>query len=40
MGSFEVEYDEVGEVGSMFVFSAKDEKFVTLVEGSSMACLN
>lgn len=32
-----VEYDEVGEVGSMFVLTAKDEELIALEEGRGMA---
>lgn len=31
MGSLEIEYDEVGEIGSVFVLAAKDKQFVSLV---------
>lgn len=31
MGGFEIEYDEVGEVGSVLIFSAEDQELVALV---------
>lgn len=37
MSSFKVEDNEIGEVGSMFVLTSKDEKFIALVESGSMA---
>lgn len=36
MRSRDVENNEIGEVGSMFVLAAEDEKFVSLVERSSV----
>ena len=36
MCRLEVEDDQIGEIGSMFVFSTEYEEFVALVESSSM----
>lgn len=36
---FEVENDQVGEVGSMFVLASKDEQFVTLIKRCGVSCL-
>lgn len=36
MCRFEVEYDKIGEVCSVFVLAAKYEEFITLIKGCSM----
>lgn len=38
MSCLEIENDEIGEVGSVFVLTTKDEELVALVKGSGMAC--
>ena len=37
VGGFEVENDEIGEVGSVFVLPAENEQLVALVQRGSMA---
>lgn len=37
MCGFQVEDDEIGQVGSVFILAPKNEQFVSLVEGSSVA---
>jgi hypothetical protein len=40
MCCLEIEDYEIGEVGSMFVLTAEDEKLIPLVQGSGMAWIN
>ena len=37
MCCIEIEDDEVGEIGSMFVLTAKDEELISLEKGCGMA---
>lgn len=40
MCSLQVEYNEVGEIGSVFILAAENEEFVPLVERGGMPCLS
>ena len=40
MCRLEIEDYEIGEVGSMFVLTAEDEKLIPLVQGGGMAWIN
>lgn len=37
MCSLQVEYYEIGEIGAMLIFSAENEKFITLIQRGSVA---